>query len=154
MGTIDGHGWDGWPTKIHYLWRLQAVPLDSKPVEASFLRIHCTFNSLRWLPPDLAIFMTTMMTQPIILPLMHAHGLILWHCAYMCYMTCRICWYCIVLCQKTLRSFLFLTEYSLQISSTKQYDFFTKTFMAILLSGRLRSNTRHSLAGSYWEFSF
>ena len=37
-----GHGWWvwlGWTTKIHYLWCLEAMPLDSKHSEASFLPI-------------------------------------------------------------------------------------------------------------------
>ena len=81
-----GHGrqaWLWWPTKIHRLCHLQAVPLDSKHTEASFSPNWTNSLSLQLAQvsrsPDLANFvsMTTMTTEPITLPLAHACGVMI-----------------------------------------------------------------------------
>ena len=81
VGMVDGW-WLGWPTKMHYLWCLQAMPIDSNYIKAGFGQIqHLSHSQLAQVPrsPDLVILIliiesltitpTTMTTKLITLPM-------------------------------------------------------------------------------------
>ena len=84
----SGHSqwaWLWWPTKIYYLWRLYAVPLNSIHTKTSFSPnstcLLCLLLAQMPRSPDLAIFVfMTMTTRPI--TLLHGHvRAVIWYIA-------------------------------------------------------------------------